>query len=155
MRFLGIFVSLCLGALVLPASASVLTVSQNSSEVVRLESEAATVIVGNPMIADVVVLDGNLLIVQGRLFGTTNVIALNAGGEAIANIQVTVGAEQHLALSLYRGADRVTYACPGNCVQVYQPGDDPDRANSIFSQDRQLQNLSSWPLGLETQDDEE
>lgn len=55
---------------------------------VKLTSLAATVVVGNPEIADVAMQDGTTAFVTGKGFGTTNVIAMDAEGRQIASFRV-------------------------------------------------------------------
>src|ERR1043165_52882 len=57
----------------------------------RLDRAAKTVLVGNPAIADVQMVDPKTVYVLGRMFGQTNVVALDANGAEVLNTRVTVG----------------------------------------------------------------
>lgn len=127
----------------LPAFASQMTVAMHQSDVVRLEGDAATIIVGNPLVADVSVLDGNLLVVQGRIFGTTSVIALDASGNELLNVSVTVRPATQYAMSLHRGPNTETFACAPICVRVFQPGDAPDVTDPLIVQTRAMQDVTA------------
>ena len=50
----------------------------------------AEVIIGNPSIADVTIQGGNLLVVTGKTFGVTNIIALDAQRNVIQDQRVVV-----------------------------------------------------------------
>ncbi len=126
----------------LPAMAAQMTVAMHQSDVVRLEGVAATVIVGNPLIADVSVLDGNLLVVQGRIFGTTSVIALDSNGNELLNVAVTVRPATQYAMSLHRGPDTETYACAPVCARVLHPGDEAESTDFLITQTRALQDVT-------------
>ena len=71
------------GLAVSSAAAEDLSVAKDQSKVVKLTSLAATVVVGNPEIADVAMQDGTTAFVTGKGFGTTNVIAMDAEGRQI------------------------------------------------------------------------
>ncbi len=146
MTLKAISLAVLLSTAAVPALATSLTVEQNSADVVRIEGLVASVVVGNPMIADVTVLDNNMLVVHGRLFGSTNVLVFDANGQALENLVVTVGAPMHRHVALIRGGTQNTFVCPDNCVAIYQPGDDYNYTDEIFNQNREVQELSNWAL---------
>ncbi|MEZ5799399.1 MAG: pilus assembly protein N-terminal domain-containing protein [Nitratireductor sp.] len=72
----------------IPASAAMaeegtgepVTVIVDRAKVFRISRPAATVIIGNPSIADATVEDEKTLVLTGRSFGVTNLIVLDAMG---------------------------------------------------------------------------
>lgn len=102
---------------------SIVVVPIDNSTMLELERNAATVVVGNPSIADVSVQKGNLLFVLGRNFGTTNVIALDSGNQQIANIPISVTTTMPHHMTLYRGAGQVSFTCAPRCERSLIPGD--------------------------------
>jgi hypothetical protein len=117
------------------ASAAGLSVGIDMSTPVRLEKDAASVVVGNPAIADVYIQNGRLVFLQGRSFGTTNLIALDAQGKEIINTPVTVTGTHGQTVTLQRGADqRVTYACAGRCEPSVMQGDDPEHMKAMLDE---------------------
>lgn len=133
-------------AAIAPAAAETMTVDQNGADVVQVDGNVTSIIVGNPMIAEVSVLDGGVLVVHGRLFGTTRILALDDAGTALADLTVTVTAPTGEQVALFRGPRQRTYSCPDNCYATFQPGDDPEHADLVSNQDQQLQGLSDWAL---------
>ena len=95
------------------------------AKVVRLPEKAQTVVVGNPAIADVAVQRNGVMIVTGKSFGVTNLIALDANGTLLAESMVRVGAASDEVLTVQRGMDRESYACNPNCEPSIQMGDVP------------------------------
>src|SRR2546423_921756 len=67
-----------------------LIVKYDQSQLLRLPKPAAEVIVGNSSIADVAVQSGNLLVITGKTFGITNIIALDADRNVIQDQRVLV-----------------------------------------------------------------
>lgn len=91
--------------------------------VVRLPERAQTVIVGNPAIADVAVQRNGVMVVTGKSFGVTNLIALDAGGALLAESLVRVSAASDSVLTVQRGMDRESYSCTPECQPSVQLGD--------------------------------
>jgi len=105
------------------ALAETLSVGVDEAKLQRLERDAATVIVGNPLIADVAVHDTSFLVVTGKTYGTTNMIVLDASGKEIASYDVNVTTSGSHAVTLHRGAARVSYTCAPRCERELDVGD--------------------------------
>ncbi|AMJ63838.1 pilus assembly protein [Bosea sp. PAMC 26642] len=93
------------------------------AKVIRLPERAQTVIVGNPGIADVAVQKNGVMIVTGKSFGVTNLIALDSGGALLAESLVRVGAASDSVLTVQRGLERESYSCTPTCQPSIQLGD--------------------------------
>jgi Flp pilus assembly secretin CpaC len=81
------------------------------------------VIIGNPSIADVALQGGNLLVVTGKTFGITNVIALDADRNVIQDQRVVVERDERTLVTVHKGAERYTYSCSPNCETNLMIGD--------------------------------
>ncbi|MEM8797782.1 MAG: pilus assembly protein N-terminal domain-containing protein, partial [Pseudomonadota bacterium] len=78
-----------------PAFASeMIEVTVDHAKVMRISRPAATIVIGNPGIADAAVQDETTLIITGKSFGVTNMIVLDHDGEAIAESLLTVRGER-------------------------------------------------------------
>lgn len=99
-------------------------VELNQTRALHLASPAATVMVGNPAIADVSIEGPQLVYVLGRTFGKTNLIALDATGKQIAQFGVSVTAQSSSTVTLTRGAGQLSYNCTPRCERIPQPADD-------------------------------
>ena len=76
------------------------------------------------MIADVAMLkNNNSMVITGKGFGQTNLIALDAGGSIIEEKQVRV-LPAKTVLVLQSGSSRISYACNPECMPTVQLGDD-------------------------------
>jgi Flp pilus assembly secretin CpaC len=99
-------------------------VDYDQATVVRLDRAAKTVVVGNPSIADALLVSDKVVYVQGRLFGNTNVIALDGEGNEIINTYITVGAPMTSQVTLYRGpVGQQNMACAPHCERTVTQGD--------------------------------
>lgn len=107
-----------------PATAGDLIVRYDQSQLLRLPRPASEIIIGNPSIADVSLQGGNLLVVTGKTFGITNVIALDADRNVIQDQRVVVERDDKRVVNLHKGSTRFTYSCSPNCETNLTIGDD-------------------------------
>lgn len=99
-----------------PASAqSRMSVKIDHSERVQLRGSAGSVIVGNPAIADVTVVDANTLFITGKGYGVTEVIAVDPIGRTVFQSQVVVTGSDSGSVRVWRGANVSEMACADSC----------------------------------------
>lgn len=106
-----------------PALAQTLSVRADQAVRVALSAPAKDVAVGNPAIADVMVLDERNILVLGKGYGTTNVIALDRSGRLILDRVVVVSAADAGKVTVYKGTNASQYACSPRC-EVTDTGPD-------------------------------
>ena len=102
-------------------------VTVDRAKVFRISRPAATVIIGNPSIADATVEDDVTLVLTGRSFGVTNLIVLDHDGEPIVDETVVVRGHEANTVRIYRREERVTLACAPICEPTLTIGDSADR----------------------------
>ena len=112
------------------ATASELIVKFDQSQIIKLKRPVAEIIIGNPMIADVAIQASNMLVVTGKSFGLTNIIALDAERNVIVDQRVMVQRDNARLLFLTKAGKRETYNCAPQCNPTITIGDD-----SAFFQD--------------------
>ena len=147
MRLLGVVVRLFqLGAkigllsclLLTPALAEdTLVVTVDQARVVKIPPTARTLVIGNPMIADVTLLkEGGAMVVTGKGFGETNLIALDTDGNPVAKsmVEVVGGENGGNAVIVQRGMDRQSYICAPRCQPTARLGDDPKFYGDVTAQ---------------------
>lgn len=113
------------------ARATDLVVHYDQSQLLRLPRPVAEVIIGNPSIADVAVQGGNLLVVTGKTFGITNIIALDGERNVIQDQRVVVQRDEVRTVNVHRGNARSSYSCTPNCSPTLTIGDDKDFFETI------------------------
>lgn len=120
--------SLDSGLIAAPASAAdgvPINVNVNMARILRINAPAATVIVGNPGIADVTIQDPQTLILTGKSYGQTNLIILDSAGNPIADTLIEVVQMQAGVMTVYQGQSRTSLACAPVCQNMIMMGDAP------------------------------
>jgi len=97
------------------AQARPLNIEIDSATRVQLRGAASSVIVANPRIADVTVVDANTLFITGKGYGVTDVVAVDALGRALFQSQIVVSAGSTGAVRVWRGGDATDMACGASC----------------------------------------
>jgi hypothetical protein len=101
-------------------------VTYDQSQLLPLPAPAAEIIIGNPVIADVSVQSGDLLVITGKSFGITNMIALDAKRRVILERRILVKRDDARVVNLQRGdKGRQTYNCTPLCNPTVTIGDEP------------------------------
>jgi Pilus formation protein N terminal region len=110
-------------------SSEVLAITLDEAKVAKLPEGTSTLVVGNPMIADVTMLKtGDAMVLTGKGYGETNLIALDSRGAIIFERQLRVLPSKSV-LVLQNGGSRVSYSCNPDCMPTVQLGDDPKTFN--------------------------
>lgn len=99
-----------------------LNVYMDEAKLIRLPDVVATIVIGNPLIADAALQPGGLAVLTGKGYGATNFIALDRKGNALLEKTIQVhGAKDTVVV--YKGINRETYSCAPTCEPVIAPGD--------------------------------
>ena len=113
-------------AAVRPAGAAdKLTVVLDQAQVLKLPERAGTIVIGNPLIADVSLQAGGTMVVTGKGYGATNIIALDPAGATLMTTIVEVVGPRDNVVVVYRGAHRESYSCAPRCERRITLGDAP------------------------------
>lgn len=88
------------------------------------------VVVADPTIADVSIVNERTLVVMGKRAGVTTLMAFGAGGRTLTNRQVVVSEVGDGGVTIYRGATANSYACgAARCMRVGAAGAAPGPAS--------------------------
>ena len=98
------------------AQSARLSVEIDQAARVQLRGAAGSVIVGNPQIADVTVVDANTLYITGKGYGVTEIVAVDAIGRTVfqSEVVVTDGAGSG-RVRVWRGGQATVMACAASC----------------------------------------
>lgn len=111
-----------------------ISVMIDRAKVMRISAPAATVVVGNPAIADATIQDRQTLVITGKINGVTNLVILDAKGELIADELINVEKTDRGTVTVQRGASRFTYACTPSCNIAMEPGDNSEHFGQATTQ---------------------
>ncbi|MEA2934548.1 MAG: hypothetical protein QOD74_1194, partial [Variibacter sp.] len=89
----------------------------------------------NPLIADISLQGGGgTMVVTGKSYGVTNLIALDRAGAVLMNSSVEVRAPNAGVVVVYKGIERESYSCTPNCERRITLGDSPSFFDATMSQ---------------------
>jgi Pilus formation protein N terminal region len=135
--------SLALGLLLWPALALAapvppipdsIAVNVDQARLVKLPGKVATIVVGNPLIADVSLQPGGIIVVTGKGYGATNFIALDRAGEVLVDRLIQVEGPSDQLVTVYRGVERESYSCMPVCQRRITLGDGGDYFKATMDQ---------------------
>ena len=93
-----------------------LVVEKNHTVRVALNAPASSVIVGNPEIADVNVVDSHTVYILGKGFGNSSVTITGRDGRALFDGEVAVTAVREGAITVYKGLKPSLMVCTNVCI---------------------------------------
>jgi Flp pilus assembly secretin CpaC len=105
------------------AAAETLTVPVDEATLTKLPERTSVIIIGNPMIADVTLQAGGVLVVTGKGYGATNILALDRAGSVLMEKTILVQGPRDNVVVVYRGTQRGTYSCQPDCQRRITLGD--------------------------------
>jgi Flp pilus assembly secretin CpaC len=129
MRGFSLVSSLAMAVALLPVVASAepspdaIAVNVDQAKLVKLPARVSTIVVGNPLIADVTLQNGGIVVVTGKGYGATNFIAMDRSGEVLEDRVIEVEGPSDKLITVYRGADRESYSCMPVCQRRVTLGD--------------------------------
>jgi putative type II/III system pilus formation protein len=139
MRLFSLFGSLAMAVALLPAasaesSAEAVAVNVDQAKLVKLPNSVSTIVVGNPLIADVSLQSGGIVVVTGKGYGATNFIAMDRSGEVLVDRVIQVEGPSDQLITVYRGAERESYSCMPVCQRRVTLGDSDTYFKSTLDQ---------------------
>ena len=129
----------------LPADAAEsdpISVRVNMARILRIKTPAATVIIGNPGVADVTIQDPQTLVLTGKSYGQTNLIVLDNIGNPIADTMVEVIQAQGDLVTIYMGQARTTMVCSPTCQPTVMLGDDASYSSAAAASSKVVESVA-------------
>jgi len=117
---------LCILAAAPALAAEPIVVQIDQARILHLPERASTVVVGNPLIADLAIQPGGLAVITGKGYGSTNFVVLDRHGVVLTEQNMQVTGPDDKIVTLYRGVDRETYSCTPDCSRRITLGDAPE-----------------------------
>jgi Flp pilus assembly secretin CpaC len=129
MRIFSLLSSLAIAVVLLPAAAlaesspDAVAVNVDQAKLVKLPANVSTIVVGNPLIADVSLQNGGIVVVTGKGYGATNFIAMDRSGDVLVDQVIQVEGPSDRLITVYRGSERESYSCMPVCQRRVTLGD--------------------------------
>jgi Flp pilus assembly secretin CpaC len=140
-RLLAIGMLLSPAAALAEPTADPIAVNVDQAKLVKIPGRVSTIVVGNPLIADVTLQTGGILVVTGKGYGATNFVAMDRSGEVLVDRVIQVEGPTDQLVTIYRGVERESYSCLPICQRRVTLGDGEnyfkaaiDQAGSLSSQ---------------------
>ena len=114
--------------------ADTIAVNVDQAKLVKLPTRVSTIVVGNPLIADVTLQTGGILVVTGKGYGATNFIAMDRSGEVLVDRVIQVEGPTDQLVTVYRGVERESYSCMPTCQRRITLGDGENYFKSAMDQ---------------------
>ena len=135
----------------LPAAANdMISVNVDQAKLVKFPEKIATIVVGNPLIADVTLQPGGMVVVTGKGYGATNVIALDRSGAVLMDRIVQVEGPTDKVVTVYRGMQRESYSCTPECARRVTLGDAESYFKSTMEQAGAIGGQAAGAVGATT-----
>jgi Pilus formation protein N terminal region len=130
-----VIIGLVLGATTVSAIANeTITLMLDRATVIRSPAKTSMVVIGNPAIADVSVQKNGVMVLTGKSFGETNLLALDDQGQLVSESWIKVQAASRSNVVVYRGAEPETYSCTPDCKPTFALGDSERHFSKTGSQ---------------------
>jgi len=115
------------------ASSNAVVITLDQAQVMKLPDGVATLVVGNPLIADISIQAGGMAVLTGKGYGMTNLVALDRSGKVLEQKTIQVqGARDSVVV--YRGVERESYSCTPKCERRITLGDTNEYFGSTLGQ---------------------
>jgi Flp pilus assembly secretin CpaC len=125
----------------------IIAVNVDQAKLVRFPERISTIVIGNPLIADVTLQPGGLVVVTGKGYGATNVIAMDRSGAVLMDRIIQVEGPTDNVVTIYRGVDRESYSCAPVCQRRVTLGDGETYFKSTMDQAGTLSNSATGAAG--------
>jgi Flp pilus assembly secretin CpaC len=120
-----LFVNVAGAANAQKAANETILVTLDRATILQLPQNAVTIIIGNPSVADVTMIKkSNQMVLTGKGFGQTNLIALDSTGRSVGESNIRV-VENKTNIVVQRGMERESWDCSPRCNPTVSLGDAP------------------------------
>jgi hypothetical protein len=122
---------------ILPAAfacAADVNVVLDQAQLLKLPEKVSTIVIGNPLIADASLQPGGLMVLTGKGYGTTNLMALDRTGNVLMEKSIEVRGPNADVVVVYRGVERETYSCTPKCERRITLGDSNTYFDAVMGQ---------------------
>lgn len=111
------------------------TVPLNQIIEIKLPENSATVLLGNPEIADILSQGPSSVVIGGKRVGETNLLVKDRDQNMILNIELTVGAANRRNITIFIGSSRSDFVCEQSCYVLKSDHPQDNQSTLLLKQD--------------------
>jgi hypothetical protein len=100
-----------------------ITVNLDQAKLLKLPERTATLIIGNPLIADAAVQPSGVVVLTAKSYGMTNLVVLDRSGATLVEYPIQVVGPSDAMVVVFRGVERESYSCAPVCERRITLGD--------------------------------
>ena len=138
-----------IGLMPINAFAGELWLTMDKVRIYDMKSPVASIVVGNPAIADVTVQSDSRILLYGKTPGLTNIYFFDKDGKRVDNVNIRVQSSTGNMMVVNRGVDRATYTCTTKCELAPTVGDSQEVFGRV-TQQAGMKNSSAIQAATET-----
>jgi Flp pilus assembly secretin CpaC len=112
--------------------ATELPVVAGQASYLNLGGAVRDIVIGDPTVADISVVNQRTLIVLGKRPGVTSLMVFGPDGRPLTDRQIVVSEVGASGVTVYRGPSATNYACASQCTRVVTGGAAPAAAPSAL-----------------------
>ena len=128
------------------SDSSAVSIRVDQAQLIKLPDGVATIVVGNPLIADISIQSGGMAVLTGKGHGVTNIVALDRSGAELQQKTIQVQGPRD-SVVVYRGVERESFSCTPKCERRITLGD----SNAYFRATLDQTNARTGPVQNEPQ----
>ena len=128
------------------SDSSAVSIRVDQAQLIKLPDGVATIVVGNPLIADISIQSGGMAVLTGKGHGVTNIVALDRSGAELEQKTIQVQGPRD-SVVVYRGVERESFSCTPKCERRITLGD----SNAYFRATLDQTNARTGPVQNEPQ----
>ena len=95
----------------------------DQARILKLPERATTIVIGDPLIADISLQPGGIAVVTGKGYGATNIVVMDKSSAVLLERTIEVKGPDEPMVVVYRGVTRQTYSCTPDCSPRATLGD--------------------------------
>ncbi len=111
-----------------------ITLMLDRATIIRAPEKTSMVVIGNPAIADVAVQKNGIMVLTGKSYGETNLLALDDQGKLVSESWLRVQALNRNSVVVYRAGEPETYSCTPQCQPTIALGDSDKHFGKVGGQ---------------------
>jgi hypothetical protein len=110
------------------------TLKLDQAKILKLPDKVATIVIGNPLIADASLQPGGIMVLTAKGYGMTSILVLDSAGSVLMQKNVQVEGPGGNTVVMYRGIERETYSCTPTCERRITLGDSNTYFEGVITQ---------------------